>query len=359
MALRKIFIAALFVVLTATVANAYTIVMRDGRKIEIPNEFTVTKTTLTYEVGSGIQITVQLSGVDIPATERANSEKPGAFLAKASAPRKITVPPAQASRPAQRSITNRDLESFRRKRLEEEAAYERRRRELGLPTAEERRREIAEIEDRTQETLLRMQEREQNSEAYWRSRSSSLRTEIVANQAQMDYVRRRLDEIPPSYSFGAFTTTIPFGTVGAPFINFPFQGGLTPNVFAPSLVTGFGGFGATIGINNRHFNNRQFHNRQFNNRHFNNRRFDMRHRRPSFPSHRGRFNRGHFRGGFSPFFGGNLLAIPFESGDYNFEVSELVSQLNELEMNHAALTARWRELEEEARRAGAYPGWLR
>ena len=163
----------LFVVVTATVANAYTIVMRDGRKIEIPNEFTVTKTTLTYEVGSGIQITVQLSGVDVPATERANSEAPGAFLARASAPRKITVSPAQARQPAQRSITNRDLESFRRKRLEEEAAYERRRRELGLPTAEERRREIAEIEDRTQETLLRMQEREQNSEAYWRSRSSS------------------------------------------------------------------------------------------------------------------------------------------------------------------------------------------
>jgi hypothetical protein len=37
----------------------------------------------------------------------------------------------------------------------------------------------------------------------------------------------------------------------------------------------------------------------------------------------------------------------------------LITQLDDLLGKRAALQARWRDLEEEARRAGAYPGWLR
>ncbi len=34
-------------------------------------------------------------------------------------------------------------------------------------------------------------------------------------------------------------------------------------------------------------------------------------------------------------------------------------QLDDLLLQHAGLQARWRDFEEEASRAGAYPGWLR
>jgi len=37
----------------------------------------------------------------------------------------------------------------------------------------------------------------------------------------------------------------------------------------------------------------------------------------------------------------------------------LFIQLNDLLSQRAGMQARWRDLEEEARRAGAYPGWLR
>ncbi len=74
MSLSRGFFAALFLALTVSVVNAYTVVMRDGRRVEIPNEFTVTNSTLTYEVGNGFQITIQLTTVDIAATERANNE---------------------------------------------------------------------------------------------------------------------------------------------------------------------------------------------------------------------------------------------------------------------------------------------
>ena len=178
MPLRKIFITALFLMLTATVANAYTIVMRDGRKIQIPDEFTVTNKTLTYSVNSGIQITIQLSGVDIAATERVNGQAAGNFMTGGAKPQ--APAPVQMQRPtATRSITNKDLEVFRRARLESE----RERAELGLPSLEDRRREVEEIDERTQEQIREMRSREELD--FWRNRAMTLETQMAATQDQM------------------------------------------------------------------------------------------------------------------------------------------------------------------------------
>src|SRR5215211_9465267 len=93
----KVLFAVLFLFLTVSVVNAYTVVMRDGRSVEIPNRFTVTNSTLTYDVGSGMQVTIQLNTVDVDATERANGEARGAFLMKANTP-KVDVEPAPQTR---------------------------------------------------------------------------------------------------------------------------------------------------------------------------------------------------------------------------------------------------------------------
>jgi len=168
--------------------------MRDGRRVEIPNEFTVTDSTLTYYVGNGIQVTMQLNTVDIGATERANREARGAFMLRANAP-KPNVERAPQARPAraQRSITNNDLEKFRRARLESDKERE----ELGLPSVEERQREVAEIEDRTAEQARNMREQE---EAYWRGRADALRAE---DEAQFGAFRQGPADLPWS-SFGTF-----------------------------------------------------------------------------------------------------------------------------------------------------------
>jgi hypothetical protein len=317
MALRRLCLAALFLALTASIANAYTIVMRDGRRVEIPNQFTITDSTLTYEVGSGVQITIQLASINIAATEWTNGEQPGAFLRRGSAAAQQQVDPATPKRSAAgRSITNKDLETYRQKRIQSEIAYEKRRRELGLPSAAEGRRASAAIVERTREQLSNVRSQEQAAEEYWRGRASSLRTEIAANQAQIDFVRRRLDEIPLTPSLGGFTTMSPFG---APVLNLPFQNLATPNVFSTSQNLNWGS------------------------------------RRFPYGNNRGRFNRGRF----SPFWGQNAFAVPFQTPDYSYERAELVNQLNELEMTRTGFIVRWRELEEEARRAGAYPGWLR
>lgn len=206
MGVSRVLFATLFLSLTVTVVNAYTVVMRDGRRVEIPNEFTVTNSTLTYDIGNDMQVTIQLNAVDIAATERANGQAKGALLLKANAPAAAPVPQTRRTT-AGRSITNADLEKFRVARVKSEADYESQRVQLGLPSMEERRREVEAIEDRTLEQVRSMRAQE---EAYWRSRAEAARAEMDAKQAQFGSQTPE----PFEYSFGAYGGFGPFDGVG-------------------------------------------------------------------------------------------------------------------------------------------------
>src|ERR1700716_283403 len=146
----RIISVSVFILVLVVAANAYTIVMRGGRRTEIPSRFVVTASTLTYEAGPGIQITLQIAAIDIPATEKANSESPGSLLRRSQSslrePLEPTLNPGKAvtqTTHAARTITNRDLETSMRRRRDSEIAYDRKRRELGLPSVEESRRRAA------------------------------------------------------------------------------------------------------------------------------------------------------------------------------------------------------------------------
>ena len=197
MTLRRGFFVVVFLALTVSAVNAYTVVMRDGRRVEIPNEFTVTNSTLTYAIGNGFQVTIQLNTVDVAATERVNGQQTGSLMQKAAAPPVVPLVPQKR---AGRSITNQDLEVYRKARVENDIAYEKQARELGLPSAEDRRREVAEIEDRTLEQVRRMREQE---EAYWRTRAEASRAEMAAREAQ--FGRQRQDEASFAYPFGGYS----------------------------------------------------------------------------------------------------------------------------------------------------------
>ena len=307
------------------VASAYTLVLRDGRRVEIPNNFEVGASTLTYETAPGIQITFQLATLDVAATERANNEKSGSLLARSIKTRvepvsKVTKTVSPTRRPV---VTNSDLERYRKAREASEVAYEQRRKELGLPSVEESRRIAMEITERTHEQLTRIRATEQESETYWRQRASELRSELAGTNARINFVQARLNELPLNYAFGAFTSISPFLSVnqlarGASFPTFSSAG-----TFGP-------GFGARA-VENR--------------------------RAPQI----NRFNRPGFArrpfGNAFPF--GTLVALPFDAYDNSYERSGLLSELDQLLAQRAGLQARWRDLEDEARRNGAYPGWLR
>lgn len=199
----RLLVASFLLVFTATAASAYTIVMRNGRRVEIPNTFTLNNSTLTYETAPGIQVTIQLTGIDVGATERANGQAPGSFMAARA--QTETPAPVQTQRAtATRSITNKDLEVYRRARMESE----RERAELGMPSIEDRRREVEEIDDRTQEQIRDMRSREELD--FWRNRAMTLETQMAANQNQMR-VNQFGDPWAYPYGVGIVTSDFPFG----------------------------------------------------------------------------------------------------------------------------------------------------
>src|SRR6476659_52203 len=111
------------ILLLVVVANAYTVIMHGGRRVEIPSRFTVTAATLTYEVTEGIQITIPMAAIDIPATEKANHELPGSLLGRAKVGTAQTaakngIANRNDNSTSRRTITNRDLETLMRRRKE-------------------------------------------------------------------------------------------------------------------------------------------------------------------------------------------------------------------------------------------------
>src|SRR5438445_11541682 len=113
-ALVKLVVALALLVTLAITASAYTVVFRDGRRMEIPSEFTLTRTTLTYEISPGFNKTMLLSLIDVAATERANHEASGSFFKH-----REESPSDDQSEPvarATRTLTNRDLVYVRQQR---------------------------------------------------------------------------------------------------------------------------------------------------------------------------------------------------------------------------------------------------
>jgi len=212
---RSVFAPILFVglfVVVAGVASAYTIVFRDGQRIEVTPVFALTSNTLSYEAAPGINKTVQLSLIDVAATERANNEAPGSFFKRAAAAQAAASSPPPTKR-AGRTLTNLDLEPIRQRRIESEKNYEKRRIELGLPSIEETRQRQA-LEEESTLALVRQRAAEQaRAEAYWRGRAGALRGELVAVDARINYLRSRLggSRIPP-ITFGPVATVPPFGS---------------------------------------------------------------------------------------------------------------------------------------------------
>jgi hypothetical protein len=354
--------AYLLACLLSSPAAAYTLVMRGGQRVEIPDKFLLDGRTLTYEVAPGLSVTLQIAHIDVDATERANRETPGGFLRHATAnevaPTATLKKPTLAPRADIPTVTNRELEPARQARLRGERDYERRRRELGLPTLEESRRRAEEDGHELRERARRGAEREAEAEEYWRGRALSLREESRALDAEINYLRSILPPSPDGFAPPISAGTIAFGAfsvggggfgVGGGF----FHGSRTPQPLARTPAAGLQGanFGAlqTNGVGT-------LATAQLGG--------DL-----SFGS-AARNGSGFTRRGAGGFFArrGFQRGVVFTAGTFSVvapfdyasaDAAALVTRLRLLEAAREGLDARWRELEDEARRAGALPGWLR
>ena len=233
--------AACLLFLLAVTTNAYTVVLRGGKRIEIPAQFTVTKTTLTYEASPNFFITLQMTAIDIPATERANNEMAGSLLGRVAkqqqSPGIGQSTSVESRAKAMRSVTNRDLEQYARARAESDRAYEQRRKELGLPPLEVARAQAA---AETEKFLQELERKRAEDEANYRT--AELQAQIAALSNQLNYVQARVSD--GSYvSAGAFN-----GFGGVPFYTSLGRTRIAPSLFGPSFGLPIGpSFGLPIG----------------------------------------------------------------------------------------------------------------
>ena len=372
--MRSLITCLLLLLLLPSSAAGYTLVMRGGRRVEIADGFRLSGAQLTYEAAPGVSVTLPLSLVDVAATERANGETPGGFLRRASAAlvaqearRADDAQPRaeDAARPAARTLTNRELEPVRRARVESERAYERRRAELGLPSAEEARRRDREEELALSERARRKADEDADAEDYWGERAAALREEAVALDAEIGHLRRLLAEMPDasaarfSSSHGLYTgaLTVIAGVPRTPFGRGPVARVLPAPPFAarnpanfPSQSFGGGRFvgpgrggsaGFGVSVNGGARAGFAFGGRNARGQFF------------------GKFPRGRFTRKRAQFFAPGLVGFvaPFDYA--SADAVALATRLRLLEGERAGVSARWRLLEDEARRAGAQPGWLR
>src|SRR5438874_3205487 len=61
---RRAVLSTALLLASVASASAYTLVFRDGRRVEIPDDFTVTRTTVTYEVSPGFNRTILVAVLD-------------------------------------------------------------------------------------------------------------------------------------------------------------------------------------------------------------------------------------------------------------------------------------------------------
>lgn len=207
----RLLAAACLLAVFTVAASAYTIVMRGGRRVQIPAQFSVTKTTLTYQVSPDIQVTLQLAAIDVPATEAANGEASGSLVRRSlnpAAQQTSSTGAATPARPAQRTITNRDLESHARIRRESEQKYEERLKEQGLPPLAVIRAQAAEDAERFWEELSR-----KRAEAEANERAAQLQAQIAALNARLNQLQS-LNSDPSFVSPAAFTVFDGFSSFG-------------------------------------------------------------------------------------------------------------------------------------------------
>lgn len=329
----RLFFAFSFLLLFYVSINAYTLVLRGGGRIEIPDDFTVTNAGVTYAKGDGINITVQFTSIDIAATERENKETEGSLLSRigreAKQETQTQVVSSTQGKQAAKTITNIDLNAYRIARENSEIAYEQNRAATGFPSREELQKRNEEESQKMRALGVQMAQQEAQAEIYWRERATALRTEINVLDAEISYVRARINQEP---TYTVFYSYAPFAgrthNAAPNTVYEPSASSIQQRNFGVRAGVNFGG-GQTRGSIGFNYQSSSV---------------------SYYP------NNGIDAFGYYPYYG---YAPPFPVRYQSYNRMQLVSQLQSLEQARAGLITRWRLLEDEARRAGAQPGWLR
>ena len=229
---------------------------------------------------------------------------------------------------AQKTITNAELEKFRQKRQKDDPDDESERRKLGLPSRAEIEKEQARRRRETSELATRIRREKAGAEKFWQTRAFELKTEIAAVEAEINYVRARIGEIPQPQTFYAvgynpYYVNCCYGGIGFPVqhktVVTTSQVGVGVNIGKSAQIS-LGASVGQIGIRQNHY---------------------LRNAGASVLTFGG-----------IPYQPG-ILTVPFTLPNaQNLTREELLARLRLLEQTRAGLYARFSVVEDEARRAG-------
>jgi hypothetical protein len=320
--MRRILFAVCILTLLPIMAQAYTLVLKDGRRIEVRNQYRLVNDIAVFTLPEGNRMSIAIEKINISETELANGDEPGMFVKNATNPPKVSEkkgdsssgdqakndeeenPIAANGRPGAKRLTNNDFERYRVRR-EEMARDAARRNEAKtgknpatVPTTEEEKTASAKPAPQTEsekeaELLAKRRELEKSKEEYWRGRAKTLLTEarvleeqIAVVQAQLEDNRRNPANQNPNVSVYSSPNYYPYPPIRI--------GGV------PILL---GGGGRTTG--------------------------------------------------------GSSTVVINQPNPGQTRAMTLQERLTELQLQYQETLIRYDELLEEGRRAGALPGWLR
>jgi hypothetical protein len=211
--MRRFLIVFSLVVLLPLIANAYTLVLKDGRRIEVKEKYRIVSDVVIFTLPEGNRFSISLDKINISATELANGVESGAFVRNTTEPEKITdkettnktaivdEDPTLASRPTARKITNSDFEKYRVRReemMKDVANRASTKAESTPPVSDPAAEKDAAF-------LAQRREREKNKETYWRGRSKALLTELRVQEEQIAALEGEVEnsrriQTPPNVS---------------------------------------------------------------------------------------------------------------------------------------------------------------
>ncbi|MCS6884161.1 MAG: hypothetical protein RMM17_03865 [Acidobacteriota bacterium] len=184
--------------IASTVCSAYTVVLKDGRRMEVRPQYRIVGELVVFSRPDGSRFSVQLSSVNIEETELANGLQPGDFIKNVTAPPKIGEP-AQSrqdegpfvGRVTKKKLTNADFEPYKQRRLEVEKEIQKR--ELARMNSDPSYLPRSAQYDSTA-SYERFKEQEKAREDYWRGRTRELLTQLQVVEDQIAIVSTQLEQ---------------------------------------------------------------------------------------------------------------------------------------------------------------------
>ncbi len=301
--MRRFIVAFSFVVLLPLIAQAYTLVLKDGRRVEVRENYRIVSDIGVFTLAEGNRFSVSLDKINISATELANGENEGTFIKNAAEPLKITDKPVNndkpiidqdpiaSSRPIGRKITNSDFDRYRVRR-EEMLKDSTNRANAKAATQANTPAPVPNdnTERDTASFLAEHREKEKNREEYWRGRSRALLTELRVQEEQINSLQGQIED---SRRFQPPASTVSVYSAPAPYV-YPY-----PGVRIGGVPIGIGGQQSS---------------------------------------------------------GGSVVIINQDQGSRGRPLQE---RLVDLRLKYQETLVRYQEMCEEGRRDGAFPGWLR